>query len=80
MNRFAALALALCLASPALTPALAQPLEQKEKQAVATRAGQLLAEQYIYPQRARAARDKVNRTWPRAPMTPLPIPPSSPNA
>jgi hypothetical protein len=43
----------------AAAPALAQPLEQKEKQSVVTRAGQLLAAQYIDPSRGRDAQAKI---------------------
>jgi hypothetical protein len=42
-----------------VAPALAQPLEQKEKQAVVTRAGELLAAQYIDPSRARDDQAKI---------------------
>lgn len=38
--------------SLATGPALAQPLDRSEKQAVVTRAGTLLADDYIYPDRA----------------------------
>ncbi len=56
--------LALCAGSVgaldrAGASALAQPLEQKEKQAVVTRAGQLLVAQYIDPRRARDAQAKI---------------------
>jgi hypothetical protein len=46
----------------AAAPALAQPLEQEEKQAVVTRAGRLLAAQYIDPGRGRDAQAKINES------------------
>ncbi|HEY8255713.1 MAG TPA: S41 family peptidase [Rhizomicrobium sp.] len=40
-------------------PALAQPLEKSEKKAVITRAGNLLAGSYIYPDRGREAQARI---------------------
>jgi hypothetical protein len=40
-------------------PALAQPLEKSERQAVVTQAGNLLLQNYIYPHRAAEARVKI---------------------
>jgi hypothetical protein len=50
-----------CLFALALvaTPASAQPLDKSEMQAIVTRAGELLAAQYVYPDRARAAQAKI---------------------
>lgn len=43
----------------AAAPALAQPLEKAEKQTTVTGAGELLAANYIYPDRAREAQAKI---------------------
>jgi hypothetical protein len=48
----------LLAAGPALAQAI-QPLEKSEKQAVVTRAGERLATDYIYPDRARQAQTKI---------------------
>src|SRR6185312_9458620 len=48
----------LLAAGPALAQAI-QPLEKSEKQTVVTRAGERLATDYIYPDRARQAQAKI---------------------
>jgi hypothetical protein len=60
MKRLACCLLALFLMA---VPALAQtgPLDKDERQAVVTRAGELLADQYIYPDRALAAQARINQ-------------------
>jgi hypothetical protein len=59
LKRLACWLLALFLAGG---PAAAQTLDKAERQAVVARAGQLLADNYVYPDRARAARDAIAQT------------------
>ena len=54
------LAFVIAAALVCALPATAQPIDQAEKQAVVAKAGQMLTERYIFPDRAAQAKAKID--------------------